>query len=172
MKKQLILTLALLFSVTATFAQSAKKKKVDKDTKEWRYEIECSGIGSDGTYLVKVWSYSKKPEIAILQAKKNAVHGVIFKGFGGGPRECTSQRPLASDPNIEDEKSDYFDKFFEDGGQYMKYVTESSDGSIDAHDRLKIGKEYKIGIIVSIQKEKLRQDLEAAGIIKGLSSGF
>jgi len=171
MKKQLLL-LALLILSTATFAQTRKEKKADKDTKEWRYEIECSGIGSDGTYLVKVWSYSKKPEVAILQAKKNAVHGVIFKGFGGGPRECTSQKPLATNPNIEDEKADYFDKFFEDGGQYMKYVTESSDGSIDSRDRLKIGKEYKIGVILSIQKDKLRQDLEAAGIVRGLNTGF
>lgn len=171
MKSKLLL-IALLIVSTATFAQTRKEKKANKDTVEWRYEIECSGIGSDGTYLVKVWSYSKKPEVAILQAKKNAVHGIIFKGFGGGPRECTSQKPLANNPNVEDEKADFFEKFFADGGDFMKYVTQSSDGSIDSRDRLKIGKEYKIGIILSVQKDKLRQDLEAAGIIRGLSSGF
>jgi hypothetical protein len=37
---------------------------------------------------------------------------------------------------------------------------------------IKIGKEYKIGVIVSVQKDYLRKDLEAAGVIKGLSSGF
>lgn len=167
--KQLVTIILLCLSLT-TFAQA--KKKAEKATKEWRYEIECAGIGKDGTYLVKVWSYSKKPAVAISQAKKNAVHGIIFKGFSGGGSGCVSQKPLASNTNIEEEKSDFFDPFFEDGGKYMKFVSESSDGNVDAADRMKVGKEYKIGVIVSISKDALRQDLEAAGIIKGLSSGF
>ncbi len=171
MKKNIFILLLALTSVSL-FAQSAKKKKADQDTQEWRYEIECMGTGTDGSYLIKVWSYSKKPEIAIAQAKKNAVHGVIFKGFTGGGRGCVSQKPLASNPNLEMEKKDYFEPFFEDGGKYMKFVTESSDGNIAAEDRMKVGKEYKIGIVVSVSKDALRQDLEAAGIIKGLSSGF
>ncbi|HEY9124892.1 MAG TPA: hypothetical protein VIO15_11175, partial [Bacteroidales bacterium] len=61
---------------------------------------------------------------------------------------------------------------FADGGDYMRYVAESSDGSIGAEDRLKVGKEYKIGIVVSVQKDLLRKDLEKAGIIRALDSGF
>jgi hypothetical protein len=173
MKTKLITTLAFLLFATVNFAQSAgKQKKADKATREWRYEIECAGIGKDGTYLIKVWSYSKNANIAISQAKKNAIHGVIFKGFSGGGQGCTSQKALATNPNIEEEKADFFEPFFEEGGKYMKYVTESSDGNIDAGDRVKVGKEYKIGVLVSVSKDALRKDLEAAGIIKGLSSGF
>ena len=51
-------------------------------------------------------------------------------------------------------------------------MSESSDGNVAAEDRMKVGKEYKIGVIVSVFKDALRQDLESAGIIKGLSSGF
>lgn len=149
------------------------RKKADKDTEQWNYEIECVGTGVYGTYLIKVWSYSKKEKVAIEQAKKNAVHGVIFKGFAAGAKGCTSQKPLARNPNIEFEQKEFFDEFFEDGGKYMKYVSLSSDGMIGAGDRLKIGKKkYKIGVVVSVQKDALRKDLEAAGIIKGLSSGF
>ena len=170
MKKKLFIALLLVISSTSIFAQA--KKKADKATREWRYEIECAGIGADGTYLIKVWSYSKNPKVATAQAKKNAVHGVIFKGFAGGARGCNSQKPLASNPNLEMEKEEFFGPFFEDGGKYMKFVTESSDGNVGADDRLKVGKEYKIGVIVSVSKDALRKDLEAAGIIKGLSSGF
>jgi len=170
MKKLLLTAIILLLSSTAIFAQA--KRKAEKATQEWRYEIECAGIGNDGTYLIKVWSYSKNPKFAISQAKKNAVHGVIFKGFGGAGRGCNSQKALASNPNIEMEKEEFFGPFFEDGGKYMKFVTESSDGNVAAEDRVKVGKEYKIGVIVSVQKDALRKDLEAAGIIKGLSSGF
>ena len=173
MKKQIIVSLILIMTTTMSIlGQSRKQVKADQATKDWRYEIECAGIGSDGTYLVKVWSYSKKPSIAITQAKKNAVHGIIFKGFAGGGQGCVPQKPLANNPNLEMEKADFFEPFFEEGGKYMKFVTESSAGMVGAEDRLKVGKEYKVGVIVSVSKDLLRQDLEAAGIVRGLNSGF
>ena len=181
MKKRtttIVMTLALvtglIFSPSA-MAQIGEKKaerKANKDTEDFRYEIECVGNGAMGTYLVKVWSYSKKPTVATEQSKKNAVHGVIFKGFAGGGQGCVAQKALASDPAIEEQKQAFFEDFFRDGGKYMKYVTVSNDGAVGEGDRLKIGKEYKIGVVVSVQKDALRKDLEAAGVIKGLSSGF
>lgn len=162
------LTIILLTTSLLAFGQ---KRKANKDTESWRYEIECAGIGSEGTYLVKVWSYSKNGNVAIEQAKKNAVHGVIFKGFTGG-QGCGTQRAMASTPNIETEKQDFFKLFFADQGNYMKYVNVSSDGNIAAKDRMRVGKEYKIGVIVSVMKDALRKDLEAAGVIRSLSSGF
>jgi hypothetical protein len=171
----LILALSAIFilaSISPLFSQARAKKKAMRDMDAFRYEIECVGTGVEGTYLIKVWTYSKKPKVAIEQSKKNAVHGVIFKGFAGGGRGCTSQKPLASSPEVEDQFSDFFDKFFADGGDYMKYVSLSNDGSIDSEDRLKVGKEYKIGVVVSVMKDQLRKDLEKAGIIKSLDSGF
>jgi hypothetical protein len=167
MKK--VVVLLLLVSTFSMVGQA--RKKADEDTKEWRYEIQCAGVGHDGTYLIKVWSYSKRGNVAIEQAKKNAVHGVIFKGFVGS-EGCVSQRALVPNPNIEAEKKEFFDLFFEDGGKYMKYVSVSTDGQISADDRKKVGKEYKIGIIISVMKDALRKDLEAAGVVRGLSSGF
>jgi hypothetical protein len=168
--KTIALMLTLLLSAALMNKVSAQAaRKADKDTKNWRYEIECAGVGNDGTYLVKVWSYSKKPSVAIDQAKKNAVHGIVFQGFAGGAKGCTAQKALASSPAIEQEKADFFDEFFADNGKYMKYVGSSNDG---VTERMKVGKEYKVGVIVSVQKDALRKDLEAAGIIRGLSSGF
>lgn len=162
---------AILFLFLTPFFSHAQDKKANKDTRQWRYEIEGVGEGREGTYLVKIWSYSRKPNVAIEQAKKNAVHAIIFQGYIGGSR-ISSQPPLVSDPGIEDSKSDFFDPFFDDGGYYMKYVSVSNDGSVSAEDRLKVNKEYKIGVIVSVRKDLLRKDLENAGIIKSFSSGF
>lgn len=173
MKKVLILgsiMLSLLLGVSS-IAFAGAKKKANNDTKNWRYDIEAAGVGTQGTYLVKVWSYSKKPKIAMEQAKKNAVHGIVFKGFVGKPG-VPGQKPLASSPAIEQEKQQFFDEFFADGGKYMKYVFESTAGAVAAEDRMKVGKEYKIGVVVSVNVDALRKDLEAAGVIKGLSSGF
>lgn len=72
----LVMVLGLSISVNAQ-----AKKKADKDTEDFVYEIEGVGVGTQGTYLIKVWSYSKKPTVAINQAKKNAVHGIILKDF-------------------------------------------------------------------------------------------
>jgi hypothetical protein len=161
----------ILMSCASVSAQKRAKKKAMRDMEDFRYEIECVGVGSQGTYLLKVWSYSKKPKVAIEQCKKNAIHGVIFKGFGSGAQGCTTQKPFA-DASVEDAKIDFFEGFFNDGGDYMKYVAVSGDGEIQAEDRIKVGKEYKIGVVVSVMKDKLRKDLETAGVIKALDSGF
>jgi hypothetical protein len=160
---------AIMLSTSLLFAQAGKK--ADKDTEEWRYEVECVSTGAAGTYLIKVWSYSKKPNVAMEQAKKNAVHGVIFKGFSGAGAGCT-QKPLASSPSVEDEKADFFKEFFADGGKYMKFVSVTNDGAIQAGDVVKIGKEYKVGVVVSVLKDNLRKDLETAGVIKALGGGI
>lgn len=169
-KLGLILIILLGVSVIVC-AESRKKKKANKDTETGRYEIEAVQTGAQGTYLIKVWSYSKKPDIAIEQAKKNAVHGVCFKGFAG-KKGVTGQKPLVPSLAVEREKADFFKSFFADGGGYMRFVNLSTDGAIAAEDRMKIGKEYKIGVIVSVNVAALRKALEEAHIIQNLGAGF
>jgi hypothetical protein len=98
MKKGLILIVSLVAMVFNNVNAQAGKK-ADKDTEQWRYEVEAVQTGTEGTYLVKVWSYSKKPKIAIEQAKKNAVHGVIFRGVTAKDR-VPGQKPLTNNPNL------------------------------------------------------------------------
>ncbi|MGE0560644.1 MAG: hypothetical protein AB7O47_02395 [Flavobacteriales bacterium] len=167
-KASLLTTVFLAFALVST-AQTGKEKKANQDTENWRYEIECVGIGQPGTKLIKVWSYSKKPDVANHQSKKNAVHGIIFQGYAGGGQGCTPQRPLTNDPSLEQQKADFFTPFFAEGGKYMKFVSTSGDGTPTI---VKVGKEYKVGVVVTVMTDLLRKDLEAAGIIKGLSSGF
>ena len=147
------------------------KKAADVDTQQWRYELEAVGVGVQGTYQVKVWSYSKDPNVAIEQAKKNAVHGIIFKGFAGNER-VPSQKSLVSNPSMDTERKDFFEPFFAHGGKYMKFVNLANNGAIAPGDRIKIGKEYKIGVVVSVNVSALRKELEDAGIIKKLGNIF
>ncbi|MDE5743358.1 MAG: hypothetical protein K2H62_03290 [Bacteroidales bacterium] len=158
----------LALGCCTTVSAANKQKKADKDTDNWRYEIECAGTGADGTYLVKVWSYSKKADLAAEQSLKNAVHGVLFKGITGQPGGCPSQRALISTPNVQNEQRDFFAKFFSsNGGDFRKYAVATG-----TPERVKLKKEYKVGVTVSVAKDQLRRDLESAGIIKGLGSGF
>jgi hypothetical protein len=163
------LTLAILATMLILPNIYAQKKKADKDMHQWRYEIEGAGVGIQGTYQVKVWTYSKSAKVAIEQAKKNAVHGIIFRGFTANDKVRTGQKPLAQSSNLEQENADFFKYFFADGGKYLKFVTNSANY---ATELLKVGKEYKVGIIVSVNVSELRKDLEDAGMIKGLGAGF
>jgi hypothetical protein len=79
--------------------------------------------------------------------------------------------PLLAPNDLTPEKRKYFDSFFIDGGTYMKFAT-LSNNEVAAKDCIKIGREYKVGVIVSVNVELLRKDLEAAGIVRSLTSGF
>ena len=85
------LTTLLLFGIftLGSFSADAQisKKENQKDTHQFRYEAACLGAAVDGNYAIKIFSYSKKPKIAIEAAKKNAVHAIVFKGINSG--ECS-----------------------------------------------------------------------------------
>ena len=142
-----------------------KQKKADEDTNKFRYELEYVKTAGTGMVNVKVWSYSKKSSIAAEQGKKNAVHGVIFKGFTGNG---STQRPLVKDPAALTNNAEFFEAFFADGGDYLRYVTNVNN----ATETMKVGKEYKIASEITVNKDLLRQHLEKANIIRSLDSGF
>ena len=157
--KTKILTLAL-FCYLATEVYAAKPEIL-------RYEIECTGQeAAEGSYLVRVWIYTKEKKITSELLKKYAVHGVIFKGYAG-KSGCKAQ-PAMANISLEQEKDDYFKPFFGKNKTFALYATEVS-GTME---RMKVGKEYKFGMIVTVAKTRLRQDLESAGVIRGLSTGF
>ncbi|MDR2628268.1 MAG: hypothetical protein LBC40_09570, partial [Dysgonamonadaceae bacterium] len=137
------------------------------DAADLRYDIECTESGTDGNYLIKVWVYAKKAKVSSDQIKSRAVHGVLFKGYAGAPGKCTAQKALLS--TSQSDHAEFFNAFFAANGDYLKYVTLVSA----TPETIKIGKkDFKIGMVVSVAKDKLRQDLEKAGIKEGLSSRF
>jgi len=171
--KATLLTLLFVGFGIVSNAQISKTKKAQKDTDAWKYEIECVGIGKPGTKVIKVWSYSKKAKVATKQAQKNAVHGMVFKGYTGGGQGCTAQKALVSDPSVAEQKKEFFDNFFElEGGKYQKFVSHSADSTPEVIGVKIKGYKYKVGVIVTVNTNALRKDLEAAGVVKGLSSGF
>lgn len=154
----------LLFSILAVLLL-VPAAVIAKNDKPLQYDIEAAGSGVQGTYLVRVWVYSKSGKVSDEDIKKAAVHGVIFRGFKGG-EGSPSQRPIATSTTLEEEKAEYFEAFF--GSAYLQYANIVS-GSLQ---RVKTTKAYKIGAVVQVDKDSLRRELEQAGIVKGLSNGF
>lgn len=170
--QHLLLCAFLLTTISSAEAQW-KKNKANRDSKIFRYDVECEGVAKQGSKLVKVWSYSKNPKYAISGGMKNAVHGVLFKGYGSGVEGCSALEPMIDASRDLSKYADFFDEFFKDGGEYLRYVSSATDGRIAAGDRLKISRrEYKIGVIVIIKYNQLRKRMEKEGIVKKLSSGF
>jgi len=169
MIKNVLLAVLLCLPMLA-IAQSAKK--ANKDTEAWRYEIEPVNVGNQGTVVVKVWSFSKKPAVAAEQSKKNAIHGVIFKGVPTKDR-IQGKKPLVEDSAKESEHADFFKSFFADGGDFQRFVSLTSNGAIEAGDVMKVDKkEYKVGVVVTVNYSELRSYLESKGIVKKLNAGF
>ncbi len=172
-KMKIFVCLGILFLfIPETFA---RKNKQDKDTFQWRYEIEPTvGQGKQGSCIIKVWTYAKKIDKAVAQAQKNAVHGIIFKGYAASTdgTRLPGQKPLVTDYETELENVAYFDEFFKDGGRYMRFVSLVNNGIPNSDDLIKVGKEYKVGIVVVVLKDALRKELENAGIVRALNAGF
>lgn len=161
MRKYLILLLVVLLGIGEVSAQSKKK--------EYRYEVAPVSVGAQGTYLIKVFSYAKSKKKALNLVKENAIHAVLFSGFIGGNGIAT-QKPLVSN-KIKSENEEFFEKFFENK-EYERFVNLSTDSTVKPGDMIKVGKLYKIGFVVSVNKDGLREYLESQGILKSLGGMF
>lgn len=172
MKRIILILLICLIPLASDAAGKRAKKKADADTAGWNYEIDQVTTGKQGSVIVKVWSVSKKPHVAAEQSKKNAVHGVVFKGLA--PVDRTPGRsPIVRDAAVYHQKADFFSGFFADGGDYMRFVTLTNNGALDAGDVLKVSKkEYKVGVTVTVNYDELRRYMEQNGIVRKLSDGF
>lgn len=164
--RYILFILALIFSSVA-YSQS------ENDANNWNYELEGVSKSRDvGTYVVKVWCYTKKPKIDYNVAKKNAIHGLIFRGYlknGNLP----ALPPISNVPGLEQTQKDFFDQFFRDGGDYLKYVALSNENlAIAPGDLIRLNKGYKIGMVLTVNKNLLQRDLIAAGIVKSMDNGF
>ena len=152
-----------LISLALTTSSCASQQQV------FGYEMTCLGVGSEGSNLLKVYSYGKTYDKSVEQAKHDAVHGILFKGIVGS-NGCANQ-PAMVKPQEQVANQAFFDEFFKKG-EYLRFVNISNDGSVSGADRLKVGNLYKIGVTVSVQKDALRKYLEQAGVIKPLGVGI
>ncbi|MBE9467979.1 MAG: hypothetical protein IMY72_06615 [Bacteroidetes bacterium] len=163
--------LVIPFMLNDANAQSRRKIRKLEWGSKYNYEINCLGVGNDGTKIFKVWAFDKKVDVAVRKAKSHAISACIFRGIpaGGGADRTPA---IITSASAEEKNAEYFDKFFAPGGRYLGYVNLSSDGYPKGKDKIKMKKGYKVGIIVSIDFDRLRKDLEKDGVARGLSSGF
>ena len=156
MMKRLLLLLIMV--VTSVIEVMAKGEKLPE------YDITGAGSGSEGTLLVKVYVYAKK--VTDSDLKRAAVHGVVFRGCSGN--QSGARQPAMAPATAEADNAAFCDAFFASDGQCQNFAS-VVDGS---YDRVKTKKGYKCGAILQVDKTSLRKELEKAGVVRSLSSGF
>lgn len=157
MKTRVLLAFLSLFIFSG--AVSAKDEVLS-----FNYELTRDGspVSRDANFVIfTVYSYTKKSKITSDIGKRNAIHGILFKGLPKTQLQG-AQPPLLKDGNY-DTYADYLNQFFA-SGDYLQFIEETNKGFQDV---VKISsKEYKVGISVKVNVKALKQRLEKDGIIK------
>jgi len=67
------------------------------------YHVACVKIGADGYVTLDVWDVNLKSRYTSHQARKDALHSILFAGIGGGS-DCTPQPPIL---NVQSERESF-----------------------------------------------------------------
>lgn len=154
MKKVFMLICAAL--MTLCFAQEAAAQA---------YPTECISVEQDGSQTLRVFGKGRNRSDAMEQAKKDAVYEVLFKGVLKGNKGY-NLRPIVTEVNARERYQDYFDIFFMDGGEYLKYVS-MADRRLGSTKKVK-NSDAQVGYLVTVRVliPELRQRLKQDGILK------
>jgi hypothetical protein len=161
MKKILLLGILTFLGLAIAGCRS---QKVDTIAAYHTYDVECLGVELDGSQTLRAYGNGRNKQDAIEQAKKNAVYTVIFKGVNQGINGCNT-RPLINEANAAEKYEEYFNIFFADKGEYLKYVT-SEDTKPGSNTKAKASDLVNFCITVRVLRSELRERLKNDNVIK------
>ena len=157
MIKFILLFFNLTILISPTFAQ-----------KQFAYQVECISVENSGSVSVKIWNTEKGKKYSQLQARKDAVHAMLFSGVSGS-NGCVTHTPILSATESIGAFKKIEKDFFSKDGEWSKFTRE---GSTSNQLLQQIGDEKWKAYQVSISKDLLRKYLEEQQIIKSLNIGF
>ncbi len=145
---------------------SAPKPPTAADWMAGTYELDCDRVGQEGEQVVKVWTTARSVDRALVEARRNAVRGILLRGLSTS--QCQVP-PLLRPGDMTPEASRYLATFFATGGQYEGYVSRAGD---EAMDKVNIKGGVKVASLVVVARGRLQADLEKARVIRGFSGGL
>lgn len=132
------------------------------------YQTECLTLETDGYLTIKIWDTKKAAKYKPEQARKDAIHAILFSGISGGSG-CATQPPLLNKTEEQENFKSIEKSFFAKNGKWAMYTRSSAtETTLPANLGIKNWKVYQ----VSISKNELRKYLEEQKIIKSLTNGF
>lgn len=155
------MVVCLLVGSLSADAQRKRKRRMATFQKE---KIECLGVEGDGSQTLRVTGTGRNIIDAKEQAKKDAVMAVIFDGIRSGMNGCDS-RPLIQEMDARDKYEEYFNIFFMDHGEYLKYVT-TEDRRLFSNST-QVNKYFRnMRLTVRVLRSELKQRLIDDGLIR------
>lgn len=126
----------------------------------YSYSAEVSFVAKEeqGTITIRSNGFGKNEKEAIKDAQKNAFNVLLFKGLPGTELNV----PLVSNEyEAKNSYKNYFDNLLEKGGLF-RYLMVNSTESLPA----KVKGGYSTSLVLKINYNSLRKDLEQNGIIR------
>jgi len=136
--------------------------------KHTAYQTECVSIETNGYISLKIWDSKSGKSYKPEQAKKDAVHAMLYAGIAG-TNGCTTQRAILSNAETIDQFKKIEKDFFSKNGDWQRF-TRSSDTETTLPESIG-AKNWKV-YQVSVAKDALRKYFEEKQIIKSLNNGF
>lgn len=152
----IVLTLFALPHIIESKAQNITSSRVPPP--------ECMSVELDGSQTLRSYGTGRNKADAVEQAKKNAVYAVIFQGITTGKAGC-NMRPLVSEVNARERYEEYFNIFFMDGGEYLKYVS-SEDEKNRSKQHVKTKTYANYAVTVRVLRQDLKKRLMSDNVIK------
>ena len=149
-KKQVLFFVSLLFLLPVSVSAQYVSREVD---------MAITGIASelDGSQTVRVSGEGRNRSDVREQCLKNAVYAFLFMGVHSGK---VNAMPLVS--KAEHRKhQEYFDSFFEDGGEYRKYASWADKrmfSNVRSKDKIQRRYEMTVRVLVSKLRSRLKED--------------
>lgn len=165
--KKVVFYLGLVVLMLMTSCSTSNKMSTTVRT----YDVETMGVGNDGTYLIKVTDYFRTTDETVYLdgLKKDAVHCVIYSGIPAGNGSINQPPLMNKDTKIEGNEQ-ALNEFFEQK-QYLQFINTIVNSS-KTIVKLKDSKDYKISVVISVNKDQLRKYLIDNNIIKSLDYIF
>lgn len=158
--KSIILRILLISIVSISFTAFIVNGK--------DYQTECVNTHIDGYTTFKIWNPKKGKRYKFANARKDAVHALLFSGVSGG-NDCMTQRPILRSEDSMKKFEKIETTFFSRDGKWSAFTRSSATEKTVPTE---IGKKNWKVYVVSVSKKELINYLEGENIIKSLANGF
>lgn len=156
----------LLAAVVAlmTLAFSSCKSKTIQSTVPYQANtpVECVSQDPSGVQLLKVWGKGMNVDEAVENARKSAVEAVLFSYITRGTGKFNSI-PIIDNGTIRGAHSQYFNKFFKNGGEYKKFAKKEK---VNKDNVLEGGNMVVVETLLLVDRPALKAKMKKDNIIE------
>ena len=163
MKKITKLLLLLVVAVAGSLTSCRTNQQISNSMSYASFESALINISPSGVLTVRAWGSGPNEATAIEEAKKNVVADVLFNGFKTSNSYLA--KPLVPEVNARERYAEYFNRFFSNGGEYKKFVTEASTSDSSRVSAATNGLQ-KHSAVLNVDRAALERQMKADGILR------